>query len=271
MRFSICNEIFEGWPLPEVFSFAREAGYDALEIAPFTLGKTVQDVSLGRRREIRQMAADAGMEISAIHWVLAKTDGFHLTSPDPAVRERTSAYFVDLVEFGAQIGAPVMVVGSPKQRNLESGVSPAQGWDWAVEAFRPAVEQAGKRGMVICIEPLAPSETNFINTAAEARRFADQFGSSAMDIILDVKAMTAESGTVPEVIRATGGRFGYFHANDINLKGPGFGDVDFRPIAQALRDVGYDGTVSVEVFRFDEGPRAIALQSREYLRSAFGC
>jgi hypothetical protein len=62
-----------------------------------------------------------------------------------------------------------------------------------------------------------------------------------MSIILDVKAMSSEAEPVPNVIRASRGRFGYFHANDSNLKGPGFGDVDFCPIVSALRDVGYDG------------------------------
>ena len=97
------------------------------------------------------------------------------------------------------------------------------------------------------------------------------FRSPAMSIILDVKAMSSEGRPVPETIRQSGGRFAYFHANDANLKGPGFGDVDFVPIAQALREVGYDGTVSVEVFRFDEGPEEIAVRSRNCLRRTFGC
>ena len=61
----------------------------------------------------------------------------------------------------------------------------------------------------------------------------------------------------------------YFHANDRNLKGPGFGDVDFTPIAGALRAAGYDGVVSVEVFKFEEGPEAIATRSLEYLKKVF--
>ena len=124
--------------------------------------------------------------------------------------------------------------------------------------------------MTFCFEPLAPAETNFVNTAADAIRFAGQFDSPGMSVILDVKAMSSEERPVTDVIRASAGRFAYFHANDSNLKGPGFGDVDFRPIAAALREVGYDGFVSVEVFRFDEGPEAIATRSRACLRDAFG-
>ena len=74
---------------------------------------------------------------------------------------------------------------------------------------------------------------------------------------------------MPETILPTGGKFAYFHANDPNLKGPGFGDMDFVPIAAALRDVGYDGVVSVEGFKFEEGAKVIATQSRENLRRAF--
>jgi sugar phosphate isomerase/epimerase len=91
-----------------------------------------------------------------------------------------------------------------------------------------------------------------------------------MSIILDVKAMSSEAKSIPQIIRESAGKFEYFHANDANLKGPGFGDVDFHPIAAALRESGYDGTVSVEVFKFEEGPEAIAKQSRDYLRKTFG-
>jgi len=123
--------------------------------------------------------------------------------------------------------------------------------------------------VVICFEPLAPSETDFINTAAEARRFARQFASPAAQIILDVKAMSSEDRPLPEIIRDSAGAFAHFHANDRNLKGPGFGDVDFKPIADTLKEVGYQGHVSVEVFTFEEGPEAIASRSLEYLKRSF--
>jgi sugar phosphate isomerase/epimerase len=78
--------------------------------------------------------------------------------------------------------------------------------------------------------------------------------------------MCSETKPIPQIIRESWPHFAYFHANDRNLKGPGFGDVDFRPIVTALREVGYDGIMSVEVFKFEEGPEAIATRSIEYLK-----
>ena len=269
MRFAICNEIFQGWKVEDGMSFARRAGYDAIEIAPFTLANYVTDISKKERQRIREAAGQTGIAISGIHWVLAKAEGMHLTHPDPAVRERTAKYFCELVDFCADLGGHIIVVGSPKQRSLMEGVTPAQAWEWAGETFKSAVGHALTRGVTLCLEPLAPAETDFINTAADAIRFVDQFRSASFKIILDVKAMCSEAKPIPQIIAESWPHFAYFHANDKNLKGPGFGDVDFKPIAAALKRVGYQGYVSVEVFNFDEGPEVIATKSLEYLKKTF--
>jgi sugar phosphate isomerase/epimerase len=269
MKFGICNEIFQNWRIDDAMEFAKKAGYDGIEIAPFTLAKYVTEIPAAERRRIRGVAAGLGLEISGIHWVLVQAEGMYLNHPDTEVRTRTAQYFCELVNFCSDLGGKIIVVGSPKQRNVMEGVTFEQAWQWATNTFRDAVKLAGDRGITICFEPLAPTETNFINTAADAIRFTRQFNSSAIKIILDVKAMCSESKPIPQIIRESWPHFAYFHANDSNLKGPGFGDVDFRPIAAALKEVGYNGYASVEVFKFEEGAEAIATRSIEYLKRVF--
>ncbi len=269
MKFGICNEIFQDWQLDDTFRYAKKVGYDAVEIAPFTITKYVTDLTTADRARIKDAAAQAGIAISGLHWVLVQAEGMYLTSPDATARTRTARYFVDLVDCCADLGGTRIIVGSPKQRSVGDGVTCEQAWEWATDVFRDSVRRAEERGVVICFEPLAPAETNFVNTAAEGIRFAGQFASPAMSIILDVKAMCSEAKPIPQIIRESAGKFAYFHANDANLKGPGFGDVDFRPIAAALHDAGYDGMVSVEVFKFEEGPEIIATKSIEYLKRVF--
>jgi len=269
MKFAICNEIFQGWKLEDVISYAAKIGYHGVEVAPFTLANSVTDIASTQRNEIKESAKRHGIEIAGIHWVLVKPDGLYINHPEKGIRDRTAQYFCDLVHFCADIDGKVMVVGSPKQRNLMPGVEKQQGWDWAIETFGASCKIAEARGVVICFEPLAPAETNFINTAEEAIKFASQFQSPNFKIILDVKAMCSEDKPIPQIIHESWPHFGHFHANDKNLKGPGFGDVDFRPIGAALKKTGYAGFVSVEVFRFEEGAEAIATRSLECLKQNF--
>ncbi|HSH92908.1 MAG TPA: sugar phosphate isomerase/epimerase family protein [Roseimicrobium sp.] len=270
MKFGICNEIFQNWKLEDAMAYAKKAGYDGIEIAPFTICKNyVSEISADQRREIREPAARIGIAITGIHWVLVQAEGMYVTHPDTAIREKTARYFVELVDFCGDIGGKRIIVGSPKQRNLMEGVSPEQGWKWALDVFRSAVKRAEERGIIICFEPLAPAETNFINTAEDGIRFTNELNSPSFKIIIDVKAMSSESKPIPQIIRESSPNFSYFHANDANLKGPGFGEVDFHPIAAALKEVGYQDWVSVEVFKFEEGPEVIATKSIEYLKKVF--
>ncbi len=270
MRFSICNEIFEGWDIDRVTAHIAELGYDAVEIAPFTSHAHVHAISSQERRRIREAVRGNGLTVSGIHWLLAKTEGLHVTHPDADVRRRTSAYLVQLVEFCHDIGGEHLIFGSPLQRNIPAGTTPEAACKRALEVFGKAVERAAEFGIIICFEPLAPIETNFINTAADAISLTRRMDCASFKIILDVKAMSSETRPIPEIIRSSWPDFAYFHANDTNLKGPGFGDTDYAPIVKALGEVGYDGYVSVEVFRFDEGPKAIAQGSIEYLKRVFG-
>src|SRR5437868_4431188 len=92
MRYAICNETFAGWDHARACSTAARFGYTGLEVAPFTLAPRITDVTAGQRRTLRRQAEDAGLTIIGLHWLLAKTDGLTVTSPDPMVRERTATY-----------------------------------------------------------------------------------------------------------------------------------------------------------------------------------
>src|SRR5262245_38600940 len=125
-RYAICNETFQDWPLVRALAFAREAGYTGIEIAPFTLGTYAGDISTSQRDTVRRQAAAAGLEVVGLHWLLAKTEGFYLTSPEAVIRKKTADYFGELVRLCRDLGGSIMVLGSPKQRNLLPGVTKAQ-------------------------------------------------------------------------------------------------------------------------------------------------
>jgi sugar phosphate isomerase/epimerase len=266
MRFATCNEQFEGWEFGRVCRFVREAGYDGLEVAPFTLADRITDLSPARRRELQARAADSGIAIIGLHWLLAKTDGFHLTSPDAAVRRRTADYLAALARACRDLGGGVLVLGSPNQRSLLPGVPLEQAYGLAADTLNAVTPTLQELGVTLCLEPLSPNETDFMNTCADALRLAATIAHPRVVLHLDVKAMYSEAVGPVDLIRRHGGVAGHFHANDANRRGPGFGDVDFVPIFQALRASGYERWVSVEVFDYTPDPETIARQSLAYMR-----
>ena len=267
MRFALCNEMFEERPLPEVCAAAKRLGYDGIEIAPFTLAPSADAVTAEQRRETRQIIEDHGLETVGLHWLFLGPEGLHLTSLDDAVWARTRDYLLALVDLCAELGGKVLVLGSPKQRSLRDGQTSEGAWRRALDAFQSVMPRAAECGVALCIEPLAPTETDFVTTVEEGLRMVRDVDHPNFKVHLDVKAMCSEARPVADVIRSVPpDAIGHFHVNDANLYGPGMGDVDYAPIAEAIREVGWDRWLSVEVFKYDPDPETIARRSIEHLR-----
>jgi sugar phosphate isomerase/epimerase len=265
-RYAICNETFEGWEHERVCRFVAACGYGGLEVAPFTLAPLITDVSPERRHTLRKQAEDAGVTIIGLHWLLAKTTGLMITSPDATVRQRTAAYLGELAKCCRELGGDLMVFGSPGQRKIPEGHTREQATEFAIDTFRRAASSFADHGVTLCLEPLAPMETEFINTCAEASAMLERINHPNFALHQDVKAMSAELARVPDLIRRFARQTRHFHANDPNRRGPGFGAVDFGPIFAALKDSGYSGWISVEVFDYTPDPETIARKSLEYMR-----
>jgi sugar phosphate isomerase/epimerase len=267
MKFAICNETFQSWPFDRAFAFAAEWGYAGIEIAPFTIAESATDISAARRAEVRRQADAAGLQVVGLHWLLAKTDGLYLTSPDAAVRRKTADYFGELAHLCADLGGSVMVLGSPQQRNLLPGVTQVAAMEHAADVIRRFVPALEETGVTLALEPLGPEEGDFLVTTPEAVELAAMVGSSHVRLHLDCKAMATEPIPIAEVIRRNHAMLAHFHANDANRQGPGFGQVDFVPILQALGEADYRGWVSVEVFDYAPGIERLARESIEYLQA----
>jgi len=266
MKFAICNETFLDWPFDRAFAFARECGYTGIEIAPFTIDTDARNITAAQREEVRRQAVAADLAVIGLHWLLAKTAGFYLTSADAAVRRRTSDYLSELARLCRDVGGSVLVLGSPQQRNVVPGMSMDEAFAHAADVITAALPTLEEQDVVLAVEPLGPAEGNFLNTAAEGVQLIEMVGSPNCRLHLDCKAMSSERISIPNLIREHYPRMVHFHANDPNKLGPGFGELDFLPIFEALGEVDYQGWVSVEVFDYSPGIERLAQESIDYMR-----
>jgi sugar phosphate isomerase/epimerase len=227
VKFGTCNEMFEGWDLARQFECIAATGYQGVEIAPFTIAKTVVEVSPARRSEVAALARQHGLAVIGLHWLLVGPEGLYITDPDPAVRRRTVDYLKELMRFCADVGGTVLVFGSPKQRNLQPGVSRAQATAWLVEGFEQALPVAEQAGVTLCLEPLPPPECDFITTTGEAIEVLEAIKHPNLRLALDVKSMAGEEritgSPIPATIRRAMPYVAHVQANDANLGYPGSG------------------------------------------------
>jgi len=268
MRFAICNELFQDWPWERALELTLECGYTGWEIAPFTLGTHPVQLTAAERQELADQVRRSGVEMLGLHWLLAKTTGYHLTTNDRGVREQTASYLGELARLCRDLGGSIMVLGSPQQRNFPPEMTHEQADANTRHVLEQLLPELEKHQVTLALEPLGPGEGNYWNHAAQAVKVIEQINSPHIQLHLDVKAMSSEGKPIADIIREQAKYLAHFHANDPNLLGPGMGEVEFEPIFQALSDVHYDGWISVEVFDYAPGIETIARQSMQNMRQA---
>ncbi|MBE7426778.1 MAG: sugar phosphate isomerase/epimerase [Ideonella sp.] len=273
MQFALCNEVLQPLPFERQCELAAQLGYDALEVAPFTLADDPMTIDDAQARQWRRSAEDAGISIGGLHWLLVAPAGLSIVGADAALRARTAAVMERLVELCALLGGRYLVHGSPKQRTPGPGDPPATVRERALECFARAARRAQACGVTYCIEPLAPRETGFVNTVAEAAELVDTIGSPALKTMLDCSAAgQAEREPVAALLARwiPSGHVAHVQVNDPNRRGPGQGTMAFAPIVRTLLQLQaqghYRGLVAVEPFDYVPDGLGCAARAIGYLK-----
>lgn len=261
MMIGLCNEVIADRPFAAQCDLAAKLGYDGLEVSPFTLGDEPHRLPSQERQALRRVASDAGIVITGLHYLMRAPAGLSITSRDKAQRERTVGVIRDLCGLAADLGAKVLVHGSPDQRKLEPGFE-AENRKHAIDCFAAAGEAAAEAGVTYCIEPLSRRQTGHINTVEEAASIVTAIGNPALRTMIDCSsAAPTEPLSIPDTIRRwlPTGLIAHVHLNDPNRRGPGEGELAFAPIFAALREQNYTGDYGVEPFVYvPDGPTCAA-------------
>jgi len=269
MKIALCNEMLREMDFAAQCDYAAALGYDGLEIAPFTLGELPHFLSVEERARIRRAAADAGIQITGLHYLLLTPPGLSINSSSHAVRERTVDVMRRLIGLCADLGGRILVHGSPAQRQVPDAEDLVAAWGRARETFAEIARDAESAQVTYCIEPLPRQKTNFINTVAEAVQLVQAVCSPAVKIMIDASAVAAtESLPLHSVLGRwmPTGLIAHIHVNDPNQRAPGQGEVRFAPFFAALRRQRYPGVVAVEPFDYVPNGPAAAARAIGYIR-----
>ena len=262
MRIALCNEVVAPMPFPRQCEYAAKLGYDGLEVAPYTLSEEPHRMGAAQLAIARQAAADAGIAITGLHWLLVKPAGLSISTKNDVTRKKTLDVMLALVDQCAELGGRYLVHGSPQQRRIDPDDSPAAALARAQAIFAAVAERAAKAGVVYCVEPLSSDQTPLINTLEQAAALVDAIGNPHLRSMLDCSsAGRMESAPLPELVERwlPRGMIAHVQLNDRNRRGPGQGEQRFAPLLRALVKHKYAGDIAVEPFDYvPDGPAAAA-------------
>ena len=207
-------------------------------------------------RDIRQGLEQNGLECT-ICSVLPRP--LSLISDDADVRRKTRTHMEDCIKTAADVGAKIMAgpLYSPvgylpgRRRTTDE-------WQWAVECYQAIGPVLARHNVTIAIEPLNRFETYFLNTAADAVALCDQINHPNVGILFDTFHANIEEKDIAAAYRLVGRYLKHVHTCENDRGIPGSGHVEWKDVFQALRDVRYDGWLTIESFGFALGELSAA-------------
>lgn len=286
------------WALPtemrlaEKFRFAKECGYDGVELALLREGEFSPSCSERQFREIRKIASDEGVELPSITNTLSWTCSF--TSGRREIRERAKTVLKQEIDIACAIGAPA-VLALPGFVSMNFSVNElhpaadtsdplgyhpasevihyADAYNRAVEGYQEAASYAEAAGIVICVENIW---SGFLLSPLEMRDFIDAVGSRYVRAYFDVGNVRPQ-GFPEQWIQILGERIERVHCKDFagSVQSPDCfvpplaGQINFDAVARALKSIGYNGWVTAEVSVNPQAPRYIAQTASKALDEIF--
>jgi sugar phosphate isomerase/epimerase len=247
--------------LPGSVRKAAALGFDAVEVfAPSPVAVNVD--------ELRSLLDETGLAVAAVGtgagWVRQK---LHLVEAHPTTRVAAIDFIRTIIDMGAAFGAPA-IIGSMQGR-WQDDVDRNTAFAHLREALNTLGRHAQERGVPLIYEPLNRYETNMCNTLADAAALVDSLETGNVRLLADLFHMNIEETDIAAAIRAAGKHIGHVHFVDSNRRPAGCGHLDYAPIVEALREIGYDGYLSAEAFAWPDSEGA-ARQTITQFRRLFG-
>ena len=270
-KLAVCNELYEKTDFAASCRSLKKAGWQGIEIAPFTLRNDATTLPAERRKEVRNIIQSEGLEFVGLHWLTVGPTGLHVTTPDEAMRKHSWDFVRRLVDLCADLrhgdSGGVMVFGSPMQRKTTGGLSPQQATAHFIDGVRSITGHLEDLGVSLLVEALPSEQCDVIGSLDEAIKVVRAVNSPSVRSMFDSHNAIEETTPHAELVEKYWDFIRHIHINELDgsYVRPG-GGYDVKPVLQIAKDRKFDGWVSMEVFDFTPGAEKMVNESIAYLR-----
>jgi D-psicose/D-tagatose/L-ribulose 3-epimerase len=217
----------------------KRHGFDGIEVPLF-------DPNNFAAEDIRTGVEGNGLECTVCSVI---SHGMSLIADDADVRRRTIAHLKECAKATAEAGSAILAgplyapIGEMPGRRRTSAE-----WQRAVEGYQAIAPTFAAHGVTLALEPLNRFETYFLNTAADAAELCKQVDHPNVGILFDTFHANIEEKNIADGFRTVAQYLKHVHTCENDRGTPGSGHVEWKPVFQALAEIGYDGWLTIESF-----------------------
>lgn len=232
-----------------LFSRIRQWGFDGVEI--FVSADAPRDAAA-----IKRLVTERGLECTTCTVLGRETN---LISADAGTRRQGVEYLKRCIERTAELGGRILCGPLYAGLGVMTGRRRTEReWAHAIEGLSAAAVHGRDLGVTLCLEPLNRFETYFLNTLEDAARLVRETGESNVRVHFDTFHSNIEEKQPASSLRAVARELGHVHISENDRGVPGTGHVDWRGVFTALKEIGYDGWMTIESFAEPEAELAAA-------------
>jgi len=252
------------YPIEEVIKRLAGIGYDGIEIGAASPVAYPEDLDAKRREEIKKLLNTSGIAVSSVLPAPGGGPGYNVASPTLKERERSVQYYKDCIDLAHDLGAKVVLYVAGWQI---FGVRYREAWNWSKECLVECAQYALPKGVMMAVEP-TPADSNLIETADDALYLMEAVNMSNVRVMFDTFHVLYRNEIMSDYVKRMDKNLINVHVSDIDRLPPGSKN-DFRPFIEALKEVGYEGYLTMEIGfgSRSNDPDAFARKSLEYLKS----
>ena len=267
MRHAVCNELFGETSFADSIVMLAGAGFQGVEIAPHTLFGDFTGPADRTLAEVRRILDGEGVRFAGFHWLLVGPPDLHATDPDPAIRGRAWDHIRRLADMAGELGGAPMTLGSPAQRSSRGGIDAREARRHFVAGLESVAAGVAAAGCRLLVEALPGEFTDVVNTLEEAREVIDGIGHPGIGGMFDFHNTDDETEAWPGLIRAHAAHTDHIHLNDTGGTAPKAADERFRAAFAAIRESGYRGWISLEIFTVPPDPLSLLEGVADFLEA----
>jgi protein FrlC len=230
------------YTLDETIRRLARIGYQGIELGCAAPHAWPAYLSSERRKGIRKLAEGEGAPITSLLPAPGGGPGCNAASPDPAERAFAGSHYREVIDLAVDLGAKTVLYVAGWQI---FGTSRKQAWAWSVECLAGIAGHAAGQGITIAVEP-TPADSNLVESIDDSIEMIDQVGAPNLKVMFDTFHSMYRNEVAADYVRVAGNRLGNVHCADVGRGAPAPGPIDWHGMLQALKDVGYDGYVTME-------------------------